>query len=192
MDEFQNFATESFSRILSEARKYRLDLVLAHQFLGQVPDLLRQAVFGNVGRFISFKIGSEDAPVIARELGFPATAENLIDLDRFEAWERSTSIMPKQFKTSGPVPTKGRLGAVRRRTWSRHARYRKPVKAAKGIFRSRKAWARQDGTDIRDDCGHHRVRPARRLLCLEAHCPGFSLRDLAHRSGRLTADAVLG
>lgn len=120
VDEFQNFATNNFSRILSEARKYRLDLVLAHQFLGQLPDLLRQAVFGNVGRFISFKIGSEDAPVIARELGFPATAEELIDLNRFEAWERSTSIMPKQFKTAAPIAGRGRLAAVRRRTWSRY------------------------------------------------------------------------
>jgi hypothetical protein len=120
VDEFQNFATSSFSRILSEARKYRLDLVLAHQFLGQVPDLPRQSVFGNVGRFISFKIGSEDAPVVARELGFPATAESLIDLHRFEAWDRSTSVMPKRFKTDGPIATKGRLDAVRRRTRSRY------------------------------------------------------------------------
>ena len=68
-DEFQNFATDSFALILSEARKWRLSLVLAHQFLGQLPVGLRQAVLGNVGSLISFRIGAEDAETIARELG---------------------------------------------------------------------------------------------------------------------------
>ena len=73
-DEFQNFATESFATILSEARKYRLSLVLAHQFLDQLPPTLRQAVLGNVGTLLSFRIGAEDAPFIADELGLPNPA----------------------------------------------------------------------------------------------------------------------
>jgi hypothetical protein len=120
VDEFQNFATDSFARILSEARKYRLDLVLAHQFLGQVPDLLRQAVFGNVGRFVSFKVGSEDAPLIARELGLH-NPEILTDLERFEAWER-VGMQPNNFKSDAPVRAKGRISAVRNRTRSRYVR----------------------------------------------------------------------
>jgi hypothetical protein len=120
VDEFQNFATDSFARILSEARKYRLDLVLAHQFLGQVPDLLRQAVFGNVGRFVSFKVGSEDAPLIARELGLH-NPEILTDLERFEAWER-VGMQPNNFKSDAPIGAKERISAVRRRTHSRYVR----------------------------------------------------------------------
>ena len=53
----------------TQARKYRLHTVLSHQFLGQLPERLRQAVFGNVARFISFRVGAEDAPLIAKELG---------------------------------------------------------------------------------------------------------------------------
>ena len=79
-DEFQNFATESFAVVLSESRKYRLSMVLAHQFLGQLPESLRKAVFGNVGTFIAFQTGAEDALMIAKELGLP-NPEVLVDLE---------------------------------------------------------------------------------------------------------------
>jgi hypothetical protein len=85
VDEFQNFATDSFASILSEARKYKLFLVLAHQFVKQVPELLRQAVFGNVGTMISFRLGAEDAPLIAKELDLH-NPEILSDLPNFEAY----------------------------------------------------------------------------------------------------------
>ena len=68
-DEFQNFATTSFASILSEARKYHLALVLAHQFLGQLPELLRQVVFGNAGSIVAYRLGAEDAALVAAELG---------------------------------------------------------------------------------------------------------------------------
>ncbi len=65
IDEFQNFATETFSEILSEARKYGLGLTVAHQFLSQIPEYLRQALFGNVGTLVSFRISAEDAKYMA-------------------------------------------------------------------------------------------------------------------------------
>src|ERR1700752_1587848 len=66
VDEFQNFATESFANILSEARKYRLNLIVAHQYIGQlVADkkntIVRDAIFGNVGTLICFRMGADDA-----------------------------------------------------------------------------------------------------------------------------------
>ncbi|MFH0830439.1 MAG: type IV secretion system DNA-binding domain-containing protein, partial [Parcubacteria group bacterium] len=61
VDEFQNFATESFANILSEARKYRLNLTMAHQYIEQMSDEVRAAVFGNVGTLVVFRIGAEDA-----------------------------------------------------------------------------------------------------------------------------------
>lgn len=67
VDEFQTFATEAFGTILSEARKTRLGLVCANQFLGQLPDSLRDAVLGNVGTLIAFRIGAEDAQVLEPE-----------------------------------------------------------------------------------------------------------------------------
>ena len=70
-DEFQNFATESFAHILSEARKYRLNLVLAHQYLDQLPEDLKHAVLGNTGTVVVFRIGAYDAPLFAKHLGVP-------------------------------------------------------------------------------------------------------------------------
>lgn len=67
IDEFQNFATESFVNILSEARKYRLNLILAHQYLDQVPESIIKAVFGNVGNMIVFRCGSLDAEILSKE-----------------------------------------------------------------------------------------------------------------------------
>ncbi|GIW65911.1 MAG: hypothetical protein KatS3mg094_430 [Candidatus Parcubacteria bacterium] len=68
VDEFQNFATESFVNILSEARKYRLNLIIAHQYLEQVPENIIKSVFGNVGNLIIFRCGSFDAEIFAKEL----------------------------------------------------------------------------------------------------------------------------
>lgn len=67
VDEFQNFSTESFASILSEARKYRLNITLAHQYVAQLSDEVRAAVFGNVGTLVSFRIGAEDADELEKE-----------------------------------------------------------------------------------------------------------------------------
>ena len=87
IDEFQNFATRSFSKILSEARKWRLSLVLAHQFLDQIQDeQIREAVFGNCGTIVSFRVGPTDAPYIGKAVG--CSPDTLLELGRGEAWAR--------------------------------------------------------------------------------------------------------
>jgi hypothetical protein len=85
IDEFQNFSTDAFAPILAEARKYRLCLVLSHQYIDQLSLPIRQAVFGNVGTLIAFRIGYTDAEVMEKEFGktFPPSA--LTDLNRYEA-----------------------------------------------------------------------------------------------------------
>lgn len=88
VDEFQNFATESFATILSEARKYRLSLVLAHQYVAQMDDSVRDAVFGNIGTMIVFRIGSEDAEDIRREFSPEFTEEDLVNLARQHIYVR--------------------------------------------------------------------------------------------------------
>lgn len=67
VDEFQNFATDTFEEILSEARKYRLNLTIAHQFIGQLTDQMVKTVFGNVGSMITFRVGAEDAVILENE-----------------------------------------------------------------------------------------------------------------------------
>ena len=85
IDEFQNFSTDAFASILAEARKYRSSLILSHQYIDQLPLPIRQAVFGNVGTLISFRVGYTDAEVLEKEFGktFPATT--ITDLNRYEA-----------------------------------------------------------------------------------------------------------
>lgn len=67
VDEFQNFATDSFATILSEARKYGLNLTVANQYISQMSDTVRDAVFGNVGTMISFRVSADDAPILAKQ-----------------------------------------------------------------------------------------------------------------------------
>jgi hypothetical protein len=67
VDEFQNFATDTFAEILSEARKYKLNLTIAHQYMGQLSETVRKTVFGNVGSMVSFRVGAEDANILAAE-----------------------------------------------------------------------------------------------------------------------------
>ncbi len=80
VDEFQSFATSSFADILSEARKYHLNLILANQYLDQIDEKVRDAIFGNVGTIISFKVGLEDAKFLAEEFYPVFNQEDLINL----------------------------------------------------------------------------------------------------------------
>ncbi|MFH0928042.1 MAG: type IV secretory system conjugative DNA transfer family protein [bacterium] len=80
VDEFQNFATKTFDNILSEARKYRLDLTISHQYLGQLMDSTRETVFGNVGSIITFRLGADDSAYISKELAPRFMANDVMNL----------------------------------------------------------------------------------------------------------------
>lgn len=86
VDEFQNFATPDFATILSEARKYRLDLTVANQFIGQVEEEVKNAVFGNVGTLVCFRVGVTDANYLQHEFQPTFTESDLINIDRFNAY----------------------------------------------------------------------------------------------------------
>ncbi|RME59444.1 DUF87 domain-containing protein [Candidatus Parcubacteria bacterium] len=87
VDEFQNFATDSFAGILSESRKYRLNLILAHQYIGQlvtdVSTKVRDAVFGNVGTMVMFRVGAADAEFLENEFSPEFTIEDMVNLPNF-------------------------------------------------------------------------------------------------------------
>jgi energy-coupling factor transporter ATP-binding protein EcfA2 len=80
VDEFQNFANESFAEILSESRKYKLCLTVANQYVDQMTEEVRNAVIGNVGTFIAFRVGSTDAELMEREFAPYFTAEDMVNL----------------------------------------------------------------------------------------------------------------
>ena len=86
VDEFQNFATPDFAQILSEARKYRLSLTVANQFIGQMEEEVKNAVFGNVGSVITFRVGVTDANYLAHEYQPVFNETDLINIDKFNAY----------------------------------------------------------------------------------------------------------
>jgi hypothetical protein len=84
VDEFQNFATTSFIKILSEARKYRLNLTLANQYIAQIPEDVQKAIFGNCGSMASFVMGADDAGAFEKEFGGKYDHEDLVTLSRYQ------------------------------------------------------------------------------------------------------------
>lgn len=91
VDEFQNFSTDSFATILSEARKYHLSLIVANQFIGQLNEQIRDAVFGNVGSILSYRVGPEDADFLAKQLTPTFDAADIINIPNHRAAMRIIS-----------------------------------------------------------------------------------------------------
>jgi len=112
IDEFQNFSTDMFASILAEARKFRLCLILSHQYIDQLPLPIRQAVFGNVGTLIAFRVGYTDAELMENEFGKAYPASALGDLDRYQAivklLENGTNREP--FRATMLPPLENRIG----------------------------------------------------------------------------------
>ena len=107
VDEFQSFASDSFVSILSEARKYRLCLTLSHQYISQVRPEIREAVFGNAGSLISFRVGQRDAEALEREFGNALVAKRFVDLENYEVCAKLLSAghygEPLTGKTLAPI-----------------------------------------------------------------------------------------
>ncbi len=107
VDEFQNFANESFASILSEARKYKLALTVAHQYIEQMTDEVRSAVFGNVGTMITFRVGATDAEIFEKEFAPYFILDDFVNLSAFQIYLRlmidSQASKPFSAKTLGPI-----------------------------------------------------------------------------------------
>ncbi|PJA90437.1 MAG: hypothetical protein CO137_00310 [Candidatus Magasanikbacteria bacterium CG_4_9_14_3_um_filter_32_9] len=137
IDEFQNFITDSISTILSEARKYRLNLTIAHQYMGQLIDdkggsAIRDAVLGNVGSICSFRIGPEDADVLAKEFAPVFGAYDLINVEEFTTYIKllidNTASKPFNMKTYPPISGNKKLaGAIKELARLKYGRNREIV-----------------------------------------------------------------
>ncbi len=131
VDEFQNFATDSFATILSEARKYKLNLTMANQYIAQMPDEVKDAVFGNVGTLLSFQVGFDDAEYISQQFGEEILPSDLVSLSKYTSYMRLLiDGMPSKTFSLGTLPPVVGIDAVdnleKIRTVSRE-RYSKPV-----------------------------------------------------------------
>jgi hypothetical protein len=108
VDEFQNFANASFADILSEARKYKLNLTIAHQYIEQMDEVVRPAVFGNVGTMIAFRVGAHDAEALEQEFSPVFTIEDLVNLGFAQIYLKlmidGLSSAPFSATTLGPIP----------------------------------------------------------------------------------------
>lgn len=139
VDEFQNFATQSFATILSEARKYRLSLTMANQYVGQLligdrDSSLRDAVFGNVGTLISFQVGSDDAEDLSLQFEEMALPKDILSLPKYHAYMRLMidGIPSKPFSVGTLPPPKykqdeGRVQVLRDLSRERYAEKRAVV-----------------------------------------------------------------
>lgn len=105
VDEFQNFATDSFATILSEARKYKLNLVMANQYIAQMPDEVRDAVFGNVGSLLTFQVGYEDAEFFSGQYSEEVLPNDLVSLPKYNAYMKLlVDGMPTRTFSLGTLP----------------------------------------------------------------------------------------
>lgn len=129
IDEFQNFSTEAFPTILSEARKYRLGLTISNQYLAQVDEETTNAVFGNVGSLLCFQVGAGDSEVLAEQLGGDLRPQDVFNLPQYAAYARllidGLSSRPFSMQTLPPMHIASdphRLAIVRRASQRRFAR----------------------------------------------------------------------
>jgi hypothetical protein len=109
IDEFQNFTTDSIAQILSEARKYRLALVIAHQFIAQLKEEISKAVFGNVGSICSFRVGAEDAEFLQKQFEPTFDANDLMNVDNHNCFMKLliANQVATPFNMKTYPPTKG-------------------------------------------------------------------------------------
>lgn len=134
VDEFQNFATDSFADILSEARKYRLDLIIAHQYVGQLVEdgstKVRDAVFGNAGTMIIFRVGADDAEFLEKETEPDFMAHDMVNLPNYEVYARlmieGVTSRPFSAYTLAPIKTEGDVCTAAEIIDAAHKRYCRP------------------------------------------------------------------
>ncbi|NBS42013.1 hypothetical protein EBS80_05155, partial [bacterium] len=129
VDEFQNFAVESFASILSEARKYRLCLTIAHQYIAQLSDEVREAVFGNVGTTITFRVGAPDATYMEKEFFPRFLPEDIINLPKYNIYLKLLidGVTSQPFSASTLPPIAKRTGSEQKVIKVSRERYTTPA-----------------------------------------------------------------
>ena len=126
MDEFQNITTDSISSILSEARKYKLGLTVAHQYISQLDEKIRDAVFGNVGSIATFRVGPEDAVFLEKQFEPVFSATDLMNIENQNAYVRilsdGTPTKPFNIHTMAPREVDyERVQAIINHSYSRYS-----------------------------------------------------------------------
>ncbi len=150
IDEFQNFATKSFATILSEARKYKLSLIVANQYTSQLDETIKDAIFGNVGTIFSFTLGYDDASVMTSQFKEMVSTNDLISLPKFTAYTRlmvdGISSDPFSMKTLPPFTSEGDveyIEKIRNQSRQRYAMEREQLETLMNAW-SKKSFSTQE------------------------------------------------
>lgn len=171
VDEFQNFATESFANILSEARKYRLALIMAHQYIEQLNEKVKAAVFGNVGTLVIYRVGAADAAFLVKEFAPVFTEEDLVNLPKYNLCLKlmidGIASDPFSARSLAPLPESEKTGNAQKVVdWSR-AKYASPRAEVEETIAK---WHLDEPLPKREELGvsaprpdHDRDRPAPRI-----------------------------
>ena len=170
VDEFQNFATDSFASILSEARKYHLSLTLAHQYIGQLVTSdgntkIRDAVFGNVGTIVSFRVGAADGEFLEKEFMPEFLQNDLVNLAKYTAYIKLMidGVASKPFSMSTlapqPAPLQSYRDIIIKNTRQHYGTPRKVVEE-----RIASEWATQSDAAIDEKLGRRNERPLAQVL----------------------------
>lgn len=128
VDEFQNFANESFATILSEARKYRLNLIVAHQYMAQLEEPVQEAVLGNVGTMIAMRVGPQDAELLETEFAPVFTPEDLVNLAKYQMYLKLMvdGVATQPFSANTLPPIANRTGSEEKVIQVSRERYSEP------------------------------------------------------------------
>jgi len=127
-DEFYHYATESFAGILSEARKYRLSLTIAHQYMSQVDSSITDAVFGNVGTLLAFRVGETDSAILSRQFGGTVTPAQFTGLENYELCARLLNKEPFFARSLPPLDlSRRRSERVKKNSKQRYGKPKKKV-----------------------------------------------------------------
>ena len=134
IDEFQNITTPSIATILSEARKYKLSLFIAHQFIAQLTDDIRSAVFGNVGNMIVYRVSSDDAEYLAKQFEPVFSASQIMNIDNFNAYVKllvnGSPSIPFNIRASNPPSVSGMdVNSLQELSYLKYGRNRDEVQA---------------------------------------------------------------
>ncbi len=162
VDEFQNFATESFAGILSEARKYRLDLIMAHQYMEQLDEKVLAAVIGNVGTMVTFRVGSSDAEILAKEFIPTFIEEDLVNLPKFQVYLKLMidGVASKPFSATTLAPIAKTTDSFEKVVRVSRERYAIPRDKIEEKIMRWSGMGPDDGTDDMDDMTEAASKPA--------------------------------
>lgn len=164
VDEFQNFATAAFANILSEARKFNLSLIVAHQYVNQMSEEVRDAIFGNVGTIIAFRVGAEDAELLEKEFAPVFAAQDIVNLGKRDIYLKlaidgisSNAFAARTMDTFQPLEQSTREEVINA---SRHSYGRPRADVEAAIEKWRQPIEEPRRTDNRPQGGSTAPRPA--------------------------------